>query len=103
MLIRRQFIKSTTYGLYRDGTELRGVYYSKPEVAHAACVSMGDRCDYPILLGRLMEYLMLTYMWLIALVGNDPLYGGKQLPHHVMLVVLTGCYARKALVESLRA
>ncbi|KZP26330.1 hypothetical protein FIBSPDRAFT_732610 [Athelia psychrophila] len=50
--------KNTPYGLYRDGTELRGVYYSKPEVAHAACMSMGDRCDYPILL------------------GNDPLYGG---------------------------
>lgn len=50
--------KNTTYGLYRDGTELRGVYYSKPEVARAACLSMGDQCDYPILM------------------GNDPLYGG---------------------------
>ncbi|KAF3055261.1 hypothetical protein GL218_07476 [Daldinia childiae] len=26
----------TIYGLYRDGTELRGVYYDKPEVARAA-------------------------------------------------------------------
>jgi len=50
--------KKTPFGLYRDGTELRGVYYDKPEVAHAACDSMGDQCDYPILL------------------GNDPLYGG---------------------------
>ncbi|GBE85076.1 hypothetical protein SCP_0702620 [Sparassis crispa] len=50
--------KDTTFGLYRDGTELRGVYYSKPDVARAACFSMGDRCDYPILM------------------GNDPLYGG---------------------------
>ncbi|KAH8166081.1 hypothetical protein CIB48_g2179 [Xylaria polymorpha] len=49
--------KSTVYGLYRDGTELRGVYYDKPEVAHAACQST-EACDYPILL------------------GNDPLYGG---------------------------
>ena len=48
---------STVYGLYRDGTELRGVYYDKPEVARAACQST-DACDYPILL------------------GNDPLYGG---------------------------
>lgn len=48
---------STVYGLYRDGTELRGVYYDKPDVAHAACDST-DACDYPILL------------------GNDPLYGG---------------------------
>ncbi|KAI1212081.1 IgA peptidase M64-domain-containing protein [Annulohypoxylon truncatum] len=49
--------KNTVYGLYRDGTELRGVYYDKPEIAHAACDST-DTCDYPILL------------------GNDPLYGG---------------------------
>ncbi|CAI6334414.1 unnamed protein product [Periconia digitata] len=47
----------TVYGLYRDGTELRGVYYDKPEVARAACDST-DACDYPILL------------------GNDPFYGG---------------------------
>ncbi|KAI0155292.1 IgA peptidase M64-domain-containing protein [Xylariaceae sp. FL1272] len=47
----------TVFGLYRDGTELRGVYYDKPEVARAACQST-DACDYPILL------------------GNDPLYGG---------------------------
>ncbi|KAJ7600264.1 IgA peptidase M64-domain-containing protein [Mycena floridula] len=50
--------KDTPFGLYRDGTELRGVYYSKPEAAAAACRSMGEQCDYPILL------------------GNDPLYGG---------------------------
>ncbi|KAI1452323.1 IgA peptidase M64-domain-containing protein [Annulohypoxylon moriforme] len=49
--------KNTVYGLYRDGTELRGVYYDKPEIARAACQST-DACDYPILL------------------GNDPLYGG---------------------------
>ncbi|KIY69326.1 hypothetical protein CYLTODRAFT_349681 [Cylindrobasidium torrendii FP15055 ss-10] len=50
--------KNTTYGLYRPGTELRGVYYAYPEVADAACSSMGSQCDFPILL------------------GNDPLYGG---------------------------
>ncbi|KAI0754585.1 IgA peptidase M64-domain-containing protein [Daedaleopsis nitida] len=50
--------KDTAFGLYRDGTELRGVYYSKPEVARTACFSLGDQCDYPILM------------------GNDPLYGG---------------------------
>ncbi|KAK0244496.1 IgA peptidase M64-domain-containing protein [Armillaria nabsnona] len=50
--------KNTTYGLYRPGTELRGVYYARPEVAGAACSSMGNQCDFPILL------------------GNDPLYGG---------------------------
>ncbi|KAI1786873.1 IgA peptidase M64-domain-containing protein [Ganoderma leucocontextum] len=50
--------KDTVFGLYRDGTELRGVYYSKPEVAREACDSLGTQCDYPILM------------------GNDPLYGG---------------------------
>ncbi|GJE91910.1 IgA peptidase M64-domain-containing protein [Phanerochaete sordida] len=50
--------KDTAFGLYRDGTELRGVYYSKPDVVQAACLSMGDACDYAILM------------------GNDPLYGG---------------------------
>ncbi|KAF5380731.1 hypothetical protein D9757_007158 [Collybiopsis confluens] len=50
--------KKTPYGLYRDGTELRAVYYAYPDVADAACTSMGVQCDFPILL------------------GNDPLYGG---------------------------
>ncbi|EDR13209.1 uncharacterized protein LACBIDRAFT_230303, partial [Laccaria bicolor S238N-H82] len=49
---------STPFGLYRDGTELRGVYYDKPEVAKATCESLASKCDYPILL------------------GNDHLYGG---------------------------
>ncbi|EHA46537.1 hypothetical protein MGG_02529 [Pyricularia oryzae 70-15] len=49
--------KDTVYGLYRDGTELRGVYYDKPDVARAACSST-TACDYPLLL------------------GNDDLYGG---------------------------
>ncbi|KAI0373796.1 hypothetical protein BV20DRAFT_962379 [Pilatotrama ljubarskyi] len=48
----------TPFELYRDGTELRAVYYNKPEVARAACFSLGEQCDYPILM------------------GNDPLYGG---------------------------
>ncbi|KAL1756085.1 IgA peptidase M64-domain-containing protein [Schizophyllum commune] len=51
-------LKDTPFGLYRNGTELRAVYYGKPEVADAACKSLGSQCDYPILL------------------GNSPLYGG---------------------------
>ena len=47
---------STPFGLYRDGTELRGVYYSKPEVAKAACDSLGNKCNYPILLGILAPH-----------------------------------------------
>ncbi|KAI0315587.1 IgA peptidase M64-domain-containing protein [Amylostereum chailletii] len=50
--------KDTPFGLYRDGTELRALYYAKPEVARAACDSLESRCDYPVL------------------IGNDPLYGG---------------------------
>ncbi|KAF8882039.1 IgA peptidase M64-domain-containing protein [Gymnopilus junonius] len=50
--------KETPFGLYRPGTTLRGVYYAHPDVGRAACDSLGEQCDYPILL------------------GNDPLYGG---------------------------
>ncbi|VDB91819.1 unnamed protein product [Peniophora sp. CBMAI 1063] len=48
----------TPFGLYRPGTELRGVLWSKPEVARAACDSLRTKCDYPVF------------------VGNDRLYGG---------------------------
>lgn len=70
---------STPYGLYRDGTELRGIYYSKPEVARAACLSMGDRCDYPILLGMLTYDISLVsniFGLIMTFAGNDPQYGG---------------------------
>ncbi|KIO27039.1 hypothetical protein M407DRAFT_73808 [Tulasnella calospora MUT 4182] len=50
--------RKTTFGLYRDGTELRAVYCSELEVARAAALSLGTQCDYPILL------------------ANDPMYGG---------------------------
>lgn len=51
--------KDTVFGLYRDGTELRGVWCNNTDIARAACESLGDGCDYPIT------------------VGNDPLYGGS--------------------------
>ena len=51
-------VASTPFGLYRNGTELRAVYYGKPEVADAACKSLGSQCDYPILLGETL-YLRL--------------------------------------------
>ncbi|KDR82463.1 hypothetical protein GALMADRAFT_237795 [Galerina marginata CBS 339.88] len=50
--------KETPFGLYRVGSELRGVYYAHEDVGRAACDSLGEQCDFPILL------------------GNDPLYGG---------------------------
>lgn len=53
---------STPFGLYRDGTELRGVYYAHPEVGKAACDSLKDQCDYPILLGEHMSaFLLLVF------------------------------------------
>jgi hypothetical protein len=65
------------YGLYRDGTELRGVYYDKPEIANAACISMGDQCDYPILLGKFKFFLRhIQKSFDPWMVGNDPYYGG---------------------------
>ena len=48
---RSWYTYSTAFGLYRDGTELRSVWYNKPEVARRACYSLGDKCDYPILMG----------------------------------------------------
>ncbi|EIW81109.1 hypothetical protein CONPUDRAFT_124060 [Coniophora puteana RWD-64-598 SS2] len=50
--------KDTAFGLYRDGPELRGVLANKSDAALAGCASLGDGCDYAIVL------------------GNDPLYGG---------------------------
>ncbi|RUS21350.1 IgA peptidase M64-domain-containing protein [Endogone sp. FLAS-F59071] len=51
--------RDTAFGLYRDGTELRGIYCSKPREARAACKAAGkDACDFP------------------SLIGNDAYYGG---------------------------
>ncbi|ORY07477.1 hypothetical protein K493DRAFT_310211 [Basidiobolus meristosporus CBS 931.73] len=51
--------KKTTFGLYRDGTELRGIYPSKPKIAREVCEALKPyQCDYP------------------SLIGNDDFYGG---------------------------
>jgi hypothetical protein len=51
--------KNTAFGLYRDGTELRGVYCNKPAAARQVCALTGtDACDFP------------------SLIGNDEFYGG---------------------------
>jgi hypothetical protein len=50
-------MQNTTFGLYRDGTELRGIYCSKTSTARSACSATGT-CDFP------------------TLIGNDPYYGG---------------------------
>ncbi|KAJ9057534.1 hypothetical protein DSO57_1021857 [Entomophthora muscae] len=51
--------KDTPFGLYRDGTELRGIYTSKPEVAQSICEELGSAlCDFP------------------SLIANDDFYGG---------------------------
>ncbi|KAI5896267.1 uncharacterized protein SCHCODRAFT_02614398 [Schizophyllum commune H4-8] len=72
--------KNTTYGLYRDGTELRAVYVGKPEVNVAACKSLGARCDYPII------------------VGNSPLYGGLESRHNEGATTITNSPANGVLV-----
>lgn len=50
---------STVYGLYRDGTELRGVYYTDADKARAACSSLGDKCDFPILMGKQCHLILM--------------------------------------------
>ncbi|KAI8910912.1 IgA peptidase M64-domain-containing protein [Gorgonomyces haynaldii] len=51
--------RNTAFGLYRDGTELRGIYPSKPKDIREACKAVGAyACDYP------------------SVIGNDPYYGG---------------------------
>lgn len=47
---------STPFGLYREGTELRAVYYAYEDVGKAACGSLGTQCDYPILLGEWVSH-----------------------------------------------
>ncbi|KAF9934386.1 hypothetical protein FBU30_002210 [Linnemannia zychae] len=51
--------KDTSFRLYRDGTELRGIYVANPRAAREACRAVGKyACDFP------------------SLIGNDPYYGG---------------------------
>ncbi|KAG0206327.1 hypothetical protein BGX28_002228 [Mortierella sp. GBA30] len=51
--------KDTSFRLYRDGTELRGIYVADPRAARQACRAVGEySCDFP------------------SLIGNDPYYGG---------------------------
>ncbi|KAJ3413056.1 hypothetical protein HDV05_008577 [Chytridiales sp. JEL 0842] len=45
--------KNTSFGLYRSGTELRGIYCSKPDEARRACLRTGQlACDFPSLIGN---------------------------------------------------
>lgn len=51
--------RDTSFRLYRDGTELRGIYCADPLAAKRACRAVGKyACDFP------------------SLIGNDPYYGG---------------------------
>ncbi|KAG0051611.1 hypothetical protein BGZ83_003531 [Gryganskiella cystojenkinii] len=51
--------KDTSFRLYRDGTELRGIYTANSRAARQACHAVGKyACDFP------------------SLIGNDPYYGG---------------------------
>mmetsp|Transcript_49019 Transcript_49019/g.120095 ORF Transcript_49019/g.120095 Transcript_49019/m.120095 type:complete len:483 (+) Transcript_49019:258-1706(+) len=51
--------RDTTFQLYRQGTQLRGVFTNRPQAARDACKLTGaNACDFP------------------SLVGNDDYYGG---------------------------
>jgi hypothetical protein len=51
--------RNTSFGLYRDGSELRGIYASKRKYTRQVCNLVGEyACDYP------------------SLIGNDDFYGG---------------------------
>ena len=55
--------KDTVFGLYRDGTELRGIYPTNKDNARKACRATGPyACDYPVI------------------IGNDDYYGSYQPP-----------------------
>lgn len=45
--------KDTSFRLYRDGTELRGIYCADPLAAKRACRAVGKyACDFPSLIGN---------------------------------------------------
>ena len=45
--------KDTSFRLYRDGTELRGIYTANPRAARQACRAVGKyACDFPSLIGN---------------------------------------------------
>ena len=51
--------KNTAFGLYREKSELRGIYVGNPSAVRNACKKVGPfACDYP------------------SIIANDPLYGG---------------------------
>ncbi|KAH7100838.1 IgA peptidase M64-domain-containing protein [Auriculariales sp. MPI-PUGE-AT-0066] len=82
--------KDTVFGLYRRGTELRGVYYGKPTVARAACdaVALTVGCDYPILLGNDARYGGLGGEFTVVTASqlNGPLVLRHELGHSIIEV-----------------
>ena len=87
---RLTLIGSTVFGLYRDGTELRGVYTGKKKVARAACqsVALTVGCDYPILLGTMLAYCQ-SLVTLMSFSGNDPRYGGMYINGYCLSLLTT--------------
>lgn len=74
---------STVFGLYRPGSELRGVFYKHKRRVMQACDywrTLGKGCDEPILLGELETSVLPVGVERLARrwngKGNDPLYGG---------------------------
>ncbi|KAI0035218.1 IgA peptidase M64-domain-containing protein [Vararia minispora EC-137] len=71
--------KDTPFGLYRDGTELRALYYARPDVARASCDSLRSKCDYPVLVGLGGEFVTIT-----PSLVNGPLVLRHELGHSVI-------------------
>ena len=79
------YIQNTAFGLYRDGTELRGVYTSKAATARSACQATGT-CKFLLLSPLpLLSFPFSLFTFLIinnlsgdfpTLIGNNPYYGG---------------------------
>ncbi|KZT53961.1 hypothetical protein CALCODRAFT_500513 [Calocera cornea HHB12733] len=78
--------RDTVFGLFRPGTELRGLYYAHPEVARAACTSLGTQCDYPILLGNSPFYGGLggEFTTITSSILNGPLVLRHELGHSII-------------------
>ncbi|KZO92716.1 hypothetical protein CALVIDRAFT_540793 [Calocera viscosa TUFC12733] len=78
--------RDTVFGLFRPGTELRGLYYAYPEVARAACRSLGAQCDYPILLGNSPFFGGLggEFTTITSSILNGPLVLRHELGHSII-------------------
>jgi hypothetical protein len=63
--------RNTVFGLYREGTELRGIYPAYTDVARSLCSTLNEQggyCDYP------------------SIIGNDDFYGKADARFRLLVV-----------------